>query len=975
MSPEAEEGGPGKEERLAFLLAAFDEALKGGTSIDEPKSAADVPADAQPDFKRAVACLRLLQEVWPRCPPPQDTLLTSAPAHPLSPPRQLGRFAIRRELGRGGFGTVYLAHDPQLGREVALKVPHAEVLADAGLRGRFQQEGRAAAALAHPNLVPVYEAGEADGVAYIALAYCPGVNLGDWLRQRGEPVGCRDAATLLATLAAAVHHAHTHGIVHRDLKPANVLLQRKARGANLTPRADAEPGPGEADALGCELGELEPKVTDFGLARQLDGGAGPTRTGTVLGTPSYMAPEQSGVRGPAVGPAADVYSLGAVLYHALTGRPPFLGETGVDTLHQVRFQDPIPPRRLRPGVPHDLQTICLKCLEKDPARRYPTALALADDLQRYCDGKPVLARPVGLVGRAARWGRRKPAVAGLLAALLVVLLAGFAGVAWQWRRAARNATQAREVAVQLERENRRAVRERQRAERHLRQARELVAQLTKLALEIGMLPDMKVTPGLQLLEKALAQYQQFLADTGTDPGVRREAARTCRLLGWYRFSLGQYRGADRAYRQAIDLLKGLLADDRENPDHRYQLGLCRLHHANTFREWGRAAEARKSYEQAIALGERLRQRRPEARYSVLLANALLNSTTVLPGAELAERLRRLRRALDLTTAAANAFPRDRYFQEEKALCLDAFGMMLFRTTPQRGGAEYHVREGLAIRKKLCDSGYGGRPASRYLADSHLNLARVLAHVSPAEAEREYRAGIALLQKLVADYSLGPYFRRFLADAQFELADHLAPASGRWAEVERLSREALAHYGLLVTAYPKLPGFADRHARRCLLLADQLLSRSRHDDAAELYRKALARLPADPAANNGLAWILATHPDPKRRDPGQAVQRARNAVRAAPKVATYHNTLGAAHYRAGNWTAAVKSLGESMRRGGDTANDWFFLAMACWRVGEREPARAWYEKAEQWRRKEKPKDAELLRLRAEAEAVLAEKPGP
>src|SRR5262249_25341052 len=256
-----------------------------------------------------------------------------------------------------------------------------DALSGPALLERFQREARAAAGLDHPHIVPVYEAGAVGPVCYIASAYCPGPTLAQWLKRRDQPVPVREAAELVATLAEAVQHAHGRGVGHRDLKPGNVLLA-----ADDTPR-----------------------VTDFGLAKVFgaEGEASQTQSGAVVGTPSYMAPEQAGGQRKAVGPAADVYALGAVLYELLTGRPPFVAETTLDTLLLVRTEEPVPPGRLRPKLPRDLETVCLKCLQKEPGQRYTSAAALADDLRRWANGEPIRARPVSTWGRAWRWARRR----------------------------------------------------------------------------------------------------------------------------------------------------------------------------------------------------------------------------------------------------------------------------------------------------------------------------------------------------------------------------------------------------------------------------------------------------------------------------------------------------------------------------------------------------------------------------------------
>jgi WD40 repeat protein len=339
---------------------------------------------------------------------------TAAPA-PAAPLPAIPGYEILGTLGQGGMAVVYRARQVSLNRPVALKMILAGAYAGARERARFRREAEAAARLRHPNLVQVYEVGEHDGRPFLTLEFVEGGSLAASLQLMPQPV--RPSAELLEAVARAMHHAHQCGIVHRDLKPANVLLAPKANAQSL------------------EISDFDPKVTDFGLAKDLDDPSGQTGSGTILGTPSYMAPEQAVAGNQPVGPAADVYALGAVLYEMLTGRPPFKAATVLDTLEQVRSQEPVPPRRLQPKVPRDLETITLKCLEKDPRRRYPGAAELAEDLRAFLDGRPIQARPVGVVEQAVKWARRRPAVAALAATVVCIAALAFGLVTRQWQAA------------------------------------------------------------------------------------------------------------------------------------------------------------------------------------------------------------------------------------------------------------------------------------------------------------------------------------------------------------------------------------------------------------------------------------------------------------------------------------------------------------------------------------------------------------
>ena len=312
------------------------------------------------------------------------------PAEPLQGTvRYLGDYELLEEIARGGMGIVYKARQVSLNRLVALKMILAGQFASAAEVQRFRREAENVANLDHPSIVPIYEVGEHQGNQYFSMKRIEGGSL---------PHGKREphaAAQLVATVARAVHHAHQRGVLHRDLKPGNILI----------------------DADG------EPHISDFGLAKRVEGDQHSSQSGSIVGTPSYMAPEQAaGKKGLTV--AVDVYSLGAIFYEMLTGRPPHQGETPLDTLLLVLKREPLPPRSLNPDLDRDLETICLKCLHKEPERRYPNAQALAEDLERFLGGKPIEARPVGSVERAVKWARRNVVVSTLTAAMVLALVAG-----------------------------------------------------------------------------------------------------------------------------------------------------------------------------------------------------------------------------------------------------------------------------------------------------------------------------------------------------------------------------------------------------------------------------------------------------------------------------------------------------------------------------------------------------------------------
>jgi tRNA A-37 threonylcarbamoyl transferase component Bud32 len=421
-----------RQAKLEHVLAEYLHALEQGRPVDRAALVAahpDLAGDLQSFFRNRDAVehlavpLKAAADAATLTGPPQlpaDAPTVTGPPEMASPSasnvvRYFGNYELLDEIARGGMGVVYKARQVNLNRIVALKMILAGQLANDSDVKRFYAEAEAAANLDHPGIVPIFEIGQHEGQHYFSMAFIQGQSLAK--KVADGPFPPREAAELVRKIAEAVEYAHQKGIIHRDLKPANVLLD----------------------------GSGQPKVTDFGLAKQTKGDSGLTGTGQILGTPSYMPPEQAAGKIDLIGPQADVYSLGAILYCLLTGRPPFQAANPMDTLLQVLDDEPVSPRQLNAQIPRDLETICLKCVSKEAEKRYGSAGELADDLRRFEDHEPIIARPAGFVERAVKWSRRRPA----LAALIAVAVAGLVVVAWEtqvanreWARAERELTRA-----------------------------------------------------------------------------------------------------------------------------------------------------------------------------------------------------------------------------------------------------------------------------------------------------------------------------------------------------------------------------------------------------------------------------------------------------------------------------------------------------------------------------------------------------
>jgi tetratricopeptide (TPR) repeat protein len=567
-------------------------------------------------------------------------------------------YEILGELGRGGMGVVYLARQLALDRRVALKMLRAGDDADPETLARFRREAEVVARLQHPHVVQIHEVGMHQGRSFCALELIDGGSLDRRWARTPQPAG--QTAELIETLARAVHAAHTQGIVHRDLKPANVLVT--------------------LDGV--------PKITDFGLAKRLDLGPGDTKSNMIMGTPSYMAPEQGQGLSKTVGPAADVYALGAILYEGLTGRPPFKGESALETLHQVLSQEPVTVRALQPKVPGDLETICLKCLRKEPGKRYASALDLAEDLRRFRNGEPIAARQTPAWERTVKWARRRPAVAALVGVGTVGLLSllaiwlGFTG--------------------RLRTERVRADGQRDEALKNFRRARDAVDKyLTQVSDNPKLQGQDLRSLRQELLASAKTFYEEFVNERQDDVNLRADLALAYCRLGAITAEIGSKEEAMRYCRQGTTLLADVIPGHEDST--RLQLELV---HGQRFlgvlySDLGLNGEAEQALHKALALLESVMKPDPDnAGYRAILATAhqtLGNVYRTIGQRNAAEQ--ECLAALDILESLAGQNPNEATYHSRIADCYIALGD-LFEDRNLVLKAEQVYRKAIAIQDGL-----------------------------------------------------------------------------------------------------------------------------------------------------------------------------------------------------------------------------------------------------------------------------------
>jgi len=836
-----------------------------------------------------------------------------------APPERLGEYRIIRELGRGGMGIVYEAEQSSLGRRVALKLLPSTAAMDPRHVQRFQVEVQAAAHLRHPNIVPIYAVGCDAGVHYYSMQYVEGRPLSariDELRRErerlpgtvselGGPSSERSsrpgaspfrwAAQLGLQAAEALEHAHSLGVIHRDVKPSNLLID--------------------------ESGKLW--VADFGLAR-LHGASGLTATGDLVGTLRYMSPEQVLAARGVADPRTDVYSLGATLYELLALEPAFPGGEAAALVHRILHEEPTPPSSRTPGLPRDLETIVLKAMSKEAASRYATAREMADDLQRFLEDRPILARRPTFAERVIRWCRRhRPIAAAVAAALALATVCLAISTLAIWNAKTR---------IQAESDARRA--QLDRAEVNLdaaHRALELYLDSAEAWFPRGA-GDARGDG--DLLRTALEFYERIASRNEGSPRVALRTSGAYGRIGDIRLTLGQVYEAEDAYRRALRALLGTTVSMAEEP------------------EAHQAASVLRKYAELL---------RRQAVYG--------------PGEWAADQSVRLLRG----AAGAGAGDRRARFALAQSLNLRA---TIEGETGRVEKALSDAKEALSLLIPLADPGTPEDPPSldvrNELATTYTGLGAWLQlDRRRPEAEAAYREALKQVDGVVPSAASQPSRREAEARAHARLGELLLEARRHVDAVASLERAA-AVLGRLIADFPRVPRYRRDLGRLHELLARAYYETDRPEDSEAALKRAYEVDPKREAYEqvrlNNIAWYLVTTPDLSSRNPARAVELAELVVANAPQVWACWNTLGVARYRNGDWEGARVAFERSLELNAeDRAFDAFGLAMALWRLGRAGEARDWYRRAESYRLRERPNDLELLRFLAEARALMGEAP--
>jgi serine/threonine protein kinase/Flp pilus assembly protein TadD len=958
------------------ILEDYLEGLEGGAQPRPDELLAEHPDLAEP-LRACLASLNFLHEAALNVAEP--TSATGAAGE--SNLGQLGDYRLIREIGRGGMGVVYEAEQTSLHRRVALKVLPFAAAFDTRQLQRFQHEAQTAAHLHHTNIVPVLSVGCERGVHYYAMQYIEGQPLAELIREMAQraagsrqavfapadgpvtaggklaarqekragestqaiaalsteqpandsPEFFRMAATLGVQAAEALEHAHQFGIIHRDIKPANLLLD--VRG-NLW-------------------------IADFGLAR-FQTEAGLTFSGDVVGTLRYMSPEQALGRRDRIDQRTDIYGLGATLYELLTLKPAFDGRDREELLRQIAFEEPVAPRTINQAIPAELETIILKSIAKHPEERYDTALELGNDLRRYLEDEPILARRPTMLQRLRKWGRRhKPLVTAgiILLAVASVGLAVSTALIWQARRQAET--------------------QRLLAEQHFAQALETVDRMSRT---IGVQSN---PPGnLELERKAIAEealkfYLRLLKEKEADPDLRVKTAKAYLSVHNTRGQLGDLKGSEEAARGARDLLTGLAREFPTNVTYRSLLAKVEAGLGSLL---GSAFDRQKEGEElllgSVALRQNLADELPEEPEQLReLAGAYHGLGYLRYHAARAEEAEQnYRQALEIYQNLSATFPQVDT-RDDRAQVYNSLGVLLQSTWRLPEAEEAH-RKALQFIESRPDK-------SAQATKNHPERLRTLSRLSTLwwltgrqeEAARASRELIDDGQKSVAALPQAPEPRLALG-VHYRQLGGILEALGRASDAEEQYRRALALHQSLVDEFPATPTHwlnlgVTRYMFSNVLVNLPQDARVQCELAMQAFQKTIELDPKNPDAHNMYARLLANCAVVELRNPTHAVEMAERALVLTPGDPNIWNSLGIAQYRSGHWHEALISLEKSvkLRRGG-TALDHFFVAMTHLRMGNRDQAMRSYQRAMDWLNStRRAKEAEYRRARLETEQQL------